>query len=771
MTVMDEWFYYYLRKLSRGFFALPFPYCNGIHLRVFPLIILFLFLAVAGAKAAGEIDTIQFTEVEKNWLVAHPVISIAPDPYFPPIEYFDEDGEYRGVAADYIALMEKRLGIRFVVRRYESWNEVLEKVRKREVDALPAAAQTPERSGYVLFSDPHITLPGVIITRKEVEADLTMESLKGMKVSVVKSYAWHEFIRNDYPDIGLDLVPDLETGLKKVSLGVSDALIATLPVAIYYIEKEGITNLRVAGETGYFTRLSFATRSDWPEFHGIMEKTLAQLTDKEKKAIREKWVHLDKDSIVSGKFWTSVIAGLGVITLVFMGILLWTRTLRKRINERTHELNRELAEHRKTEVSLRESEKKYRDLVENMKDIFYVADETGRISYMSPAAESITGYETSEIIGRYIPEFLHSEDIPVIAEQFQKIISGITEPTEYRLITKQGNVIWVLTATQPVYDKDRVVGVQGIITDITDLKRTEEKLRKSEEKYRTIIESIQESYFEADLSGRLTFFNNFLCSSLGYSRDELEGMDFRQYTAPESAENLYKTLHDVYLTGNTSEIVDYKIITKDGRIGYAELSASLIVDSDGTPVGFRGVARDVTERKRAEREIRERGAYLEEVLRVAPDAVLTLDNDSRIVEWNEGAERLFGYSLDEAVGQNIDELLTDSDTLEEADNLSRQVLNGKKVPPVEVVRYGKDGTPLNVIVAGSPIMMGGEMIGAVAIYTNITDRKRMEALWRRYEFIVNTSGDIMTLIDRDYVYEVANDAFSRGLNLAGQEIA
>ncbi|MCK4534790.1 MAG: transporter substrate-binding domain-containing protein, partial [Syntrophobacterales bacterium] len=228
----------------------------------------------AEAGQPNENGQVQLTEGERDWLSAHPVIRIAPDPYFPPIEYFDKDGSYTGIAADYIAILEEKLGVKFKVIRCKSWNEVLEKAKSGEVDALPAAAQTPGRSEYVLFCDPHIVLPGVIITRKKAEGAMDMEKIRGMKVSVVKSYVWQEFIQADYPDIDLDLVPDLQSGLRKVSLGGSDALVATLPVAIYYIEKEGITNLRVAGDTGYCTRLSFASRKDWPELNSIVKKTL-----------------------------------------------------------------------------------------------------------------------------------------------------------------------------------------------------------------------------------------------------------------------------------------------------------------------------------------------------------------------------------------------------------------------------------------------------------------------------------------------------------------
>ncbi|MBL7074743.1 PAS domain S-box protein [candidate division KSB1 bacterium] len=135
-------------------------------------------------------------------------------------------------------------------------------------------------------------------------------------------------------------------------------------------------------------------------------------------------------------------------------------------------------------------------------------------------------------------------------------------------------------------------------------------------------------------------------------------------------------------------------------------------------------------RKRAEREIEERRLYLEGVLAAAPDAIVTLDAHHRIVEWNAGAARLFGYSREEVIGQNIDDLITNSDTFEEAVGFTQTVLSGKEMPTVETIRYRKDGSPVEVILAGSPIVVGDELIGVVGVYTDITERKKAEEIKR-----------------------------------------
>jgi len=133
-------------------------------------------------------------------------------------------------------------------------------------------------------------------------------------------------------------------------------------------------------------------------------------------------------------------------------------------------------------------------------------------------------------------------------------------------------------------------------------------------------------------------------------------------------------------------------------------------------------------RGQLKREIAERRLYLESVLACAPDAIATMDAEHNILEWNVGAEKLFGYTLAEVIGRNIDTLIAGpaTDVFGEATGLTRQVLSGESVPAFETVRYRKDGFPVNVIVSGSPILLEGKVVGVVAVYADITAQKRME---------------------------------------------
>ncbi len=136
-------------------------------------------------------------------------------------------------------------------------------------------------------------------------------------------------------------------------------------------------------------------------------------------------------------------------------------------------------------------------------------------------------------------------------------------------------------------------------------KRAEEALRESEERYRTILENVEDGYYEVDLAGNLTFFNDSMCRISGIPREELMGMNNRQYSDQENAEKVFQAFNEVYRTGEPRRECDWEIIRRNGSKGCVEASILLRKDASGKPIGFRGIVRDITERKRTEELLRE----------------------------------------------------------------------------------------------------------------------------------------------------------------------
>lgn len=161
-----------------------------------------------------------------------PNLQLSPDPDYQPVEFFDEQGVYRGISADYIALLEQRLGFRFqVIDRTKvaaAWN-----AGQVRVAAMPTCAATPEREKTWLFTTSYMEFPTYLITRKNVSNSLTLDQLNGSRVAVVEGYAVREYLATNYPNLILDPVPDARTGLEKVSFGLVDVFVSEWPVATY----------------------------------------------------------------------------------------------------------------------------------------------------------------------------------------------------------------------------------------------------------------------------------------------------------------------------------------------------------------------------------------------------------------------------------------------------------------------------------------------------------------------------------------------------------
>jgi len=267
-------------------------------------------------------------------------------------------------------------------------------------------------------------------------------------------------------------------------------------------------------------------------------------------------------------------------------------------------VSKDITELKQAEEALRESEEKYRSLVEEISEVIYSLDENAVITYANSNVESLGGYSPSEVVGRKFTDLVYTEDLPDRMKKFHEVMSGNNEPNEYRMVTKSGEICWVRVTARPIIKDGRAAGLRGVLIDITDRKQAEEALRESEGKYRTILESIEEGYVEVDRAGNFTFTNPTVSRISGYSRDELSGMNNREYTTPETSNRMYQIFSEIYKTGNPAKVADYEVIAKNGSKKIIEMSVYLMRDSEGNPTGFRCLFRDDTERKKKEKEMR-----------------------------------------------------------------------------------------------------------------------------------------------------------------------
>ncbi len=289
-------------------------------------------------------EDIRLTAEEQAWLRQHPVVRLAPDPDFPPVEYFDERDNYRGIAADLVALVEKKLPLRFEIVHLKNWDEVLRQGRNRQIDMFGAAVPTPERLQYMKFTRPFVTFPAVILVRDNMKIPpRKVTTLEGLHVAVVSGYAAYEYMKRAYPRVKLEVMPDISSGLRQVSFGKVDAMVLNLASASYYIRKDGITNLTIYKDTDFMYDLSFATRSDWPLLNSILDKAVASISPEEHNRIVASWITLQKRTWYPSKR-VLIIMGVAGLVLLLIAILAWNISLKRQVSERTAELKNELQE-------------------------------------------------------------------------------------------------------------------------------------------------------------------------------------------------------------------------------------------------------------------------------------------------------------------------------------------------------------------------------------------------------------------------------------------
>ncbi|MGW8228623.1 MAG: transporter substrate-binding domain-containing protein [Gammaproteobacteria bacterium] len=289
-----------------------------------------------GAFAAD--SRLNLTADEKEWLMLHPEIRVAPDPDFAPFEWFSIDGTYKGMAADYLRLVEQRLGIKFVLVQNKDWSQVMDMARSRQVDVLPAVARSPQREQYLLFTTPHITAKGVIVTGKDYK---NIQELKGKKIAVVTDYVWDDWISHNKFDVRLYRVERNLDGLELAALGGVDAMVGDIASVTYLIRKHGFSNLRIVKNEGVdrSLELSFGIRNDWPALQAILEKAVASLTIEEKEAIRAKWLTLEAPGFWRNPvFWYSTLGAVAALLFLLTATVIWNRMLTQRVELRTREL-------------------------------------------------------------------------------------------------------------------------------------------------------------------------------------------------------------------------------------------------------------------------------------------------------------------------------------------------------------------------------------------------------------------------------------------------
>ncbi|MGD1153833.1 MAG: PAS domain S-box protein [Syntrophales bacterium] len=386
-------------------------------------------------------------------------------------------------------------------------------------------------------------------------------------------------------------------------------------------------------------------------------------------------------------------------------------------------------------LQTREAQERYRSIFDNAQDGIALADaRTGALVNCNQALCSMVEREETELVGQ-MQTILHSPQSCIDGQSptFKSHLEeGAALALEETLLSKSGALIPVeiRAARIALNGRDYLL---GIFRDITKRKQAEVALRESEDKYRTIIENMEEGYYEVDIKGNFTFFNESMRKFLGYEREELSGMNNRQYLDEENARKVYQVYNRAYRTGEPVKNLEWQILRKDGDLRDIEVSISLIRNGDGQPTGFRGIARDNTDRKQAEEALRESEKRYRELNDFLPISIFEIDAAGSFISFNRTALEVFRYNQEDyKEGMNALQFFAPEEWQRVGENMGR-VIQGTSIPGQEFTFLRKDGSTFIGLIYASPKIHENKTAGIRGAIIDITERKLAEESLRNAE--------------------------------------
>lgn len=283
----------------------------------------------------------ELTESEKNWLTTHHNINYAGDPSWQPFEFFNQEGKYAGIVADYLKLFAKALDISWQIIPSNSWEQTVNKLKTGEVDIISEATLSPLNKEF-LFTQPYLTTPIVVVAKEQVQYVNGLSDLTDMQIGVVRDYGYVTQIKAKYPNLQFTPVSTVQDGLFAVSTGKIDVLLASLAAATYQMSEQGLNNIRVVGKTEFNSELAFAINPEFAPLVGILNKTINHLDAKDRQQILSNW---GKAHFVTKMDYRLVAQVIVAALLLVLIIWLWNRklskevALRKQSEARLHLLN------------------------------------------------------------------------------------------------------------------------------------------------------------------------------------------------------------------------------------------------------------------------------------------------------------------------------------------------------------------------------------------------------------------------------------------------
>ena len=390
---------------------------------------------------------------------------------------------------------------------------------------------------------------------------------------------------------------------------------------------------------------------------------------------------------------------------------------------------RDITEKKIAEIKLKESEKKYRNIIENTKDAIVIIDFEGKLLYISPQlSKMLKGREITKNSRFY--HYIHKDDVKKLISFYRTTIiekSFLEQPVEFRIMPQHGDFMWISSSSKNYYDDfGNVIGFISTLKDITDKKNAEHKLEESEQKYRLITEESNDLIRVLNDKFELEYVNEYsLKILLGYTKQELLGKNSIILNHPNDYKKVRRFMLKVFK--NRENMHETSIRHKNGKCVCFDNKAKMFTDEHGNQK-YLYISRDITERKKAEKALKESEEKYRSLYENSPNAVVLTNEKGLILDINSSAERILGYKREDIIGKNYTEFnMVTYDQISTIKNKYKDLLNGIKPKSIELQIKRKNGNISWISFQSSMIKIDKEII-IESICQDITNKKKAENL-------------------------------------------
>ena len=554
-----------------------------------PLFPILLGLFLIFLNGCGRLSPQIFTSEELQWLAAHKgKVEVLFGYEAPPNAYHDTDGSYKGLLVDFLSLIEKNIGTSFTFHKFAEWDELIEYSKIHHNFIIVGIAPTIERQRYLSFTDPFIKVPYVIVSQRSSTIEHTTD-LQGKKICTVANYAINDFLAEKLPELNISQVTDNREGLLGVSTGIYDAMVINQMYASFLIENQGISNLQIAGESGYLNRLSAAASIQDPILSAILEKAVDQIPPRTTRQLYQKWLGHSENRFVSRTLLTALLGVILCITTLLAIFWGWNISLKKNVRQRTRDIL--------------QSRKNYITTLNSIGDGVIATDAKGIITGMNPVAERLVGCSKEKALHKPLAAVFKIIDTTTREPLDNPVAEVVTTSNTINhqhhptLVSSDGTEYIIDNSAAPIKDEQgNISGVILVFRNITNRYRIQQKLRENEHQLAQYIAKAPIGVAVLNLRHQFIHVNKKMSEFSGFTEDELLHKELKELLIHSYHDELSQKLTKALQSGSSK--ITPEFIHKNGSRLFSSIDIGFI-NNDKYLIFFN----DIHQQKLAEDEL------------------------------------------------------------------------------------------------------------------------------------------------------------------------